>query len=146
MTQPANVGSQLLYTYQASDHCKKQAIGQSRPATVVRCWGSDLYNVQVLTDGRNDFEDGRLVLHLTSVKLCECIGKGHLCWPGSSVDEAPHVEPAPEETSAPEGASESSSESIPPAEPEVAPAAPEHIQTPTKNKGGRPKKNKPAEA
>lgn len=98
MTQPASVGSQLLYTYQAGDHCKKQVVGQSRPAVVVREWGSDLYNVQVFTDGRNDFDDGRLVLHVTSAKLCECIGKGHLCWPGSTHEAAPHPEPlTPEE-------------------------------------------------
>jgi hypothetical protein len=97
MTQPATVGSELLYTYQASDHCKKQAVGQSRPALVVRDWGG-CYNVQVFTDGVNDFDDKRMTLHVTSVQLSGCVAKGRLHWPGSPVEvEAPQADPEPAE-------------------------------------------------
>jgi len=142
MTQPAQVGSQLLYTYQASDHCKKQAVGQSRPAVVVRSWGS-CYNVQVLTDGVNDFDDKRLVLHLTSIQLSDCVAKGRLHYPGSPVESAPEAPAVEPEPSAPEGAQSD----IAPAVPEAPKPSP--IQTTIappgvlkKNKGGRPKKSK----
>ena len=98
MTQPATVGSQLLYTYEAIDGVKKTALGQSRPATVVRDWGG-CYNVQVLTDGVNDFDDKRATFHKTSVQLCACIAKGRLHWAGSPVEsepEAPAADPEPE--------------------------------------------------
>lgn len=143
MTQPAQVGSDLLYTYQASDHCKPQAVGQSRPAKVVRSWGT-CYNVQVLTDGVNDFDDKRLVLHLTSIQISDCVAKGRLHWAGSP------VESAPAETSAPEGAqsapiADTGSENQPPGE--DAPAVPEAPKpspsdAPAKKKPGRPKKAK----
>jgi len=166
MTQPATVGSHLLYTYQASDHCRKQAVGQSRPAVVVRSWGT-CYNVQVLTDGVNDFDDKRLVLHLTSVQLSGCIAKGRLHYPGSPVESAPE-EPAVEASpllvdgkpyalgdlpsgadepkpSAPEGAQSDSHDGPPsqdaPSLDVAAPAVPE-APKPKKNKGGRPKKAK----
>lgn len=138
MTQPATLGDRLLYTYQAIDHCKPNAVGQSRPATVVRDWGS-CYNVQVFTDGSNDFDDGRTVLHLTSIQLSDCVAKGRLHWPGSSVD-AP--EPALTEAAADPLASSGTavappSESVEQVQTTVAP--PETM----KRKGGRPKKVKP---
>jgi hypothetical protein len=152
MTQPASVGSHLLYTYQASDHCRKQAVGQQRPALVVRSWGA-CYNVQVFTDGVNDFDDKRMVLHLTSIQLSDCIAKGRLHYPGSPVEAAPEAPAAEPETSAPEGAqSEAATEEAPgtPAADTPTPAipeAPKPIQTTIappsvlkKNKGGRPKK------
>jgi hypothetical protein len=148
MTQPASVGSHLLYTYQGSDHCSKTAVGQSRPAVVVRDWGS-CYNVTIFPDC-NDFADGRATVTRTSIQLSDCIAKGRLHWPGSPVEvesapePAPTVEDvlevvAPSEPSAPEGAQ---------SEPLAVPEAPKPVQTtiapPKKNKGGRPKKNKPA--
>lgn len=141
MTQPATVGSQLLYTYAAADHCKETAVGQSRPATVVRDWGG-CYNVQVLTDGKNDFADGRAVLHKTSIQLSECIGKGRLHWPGSGVDAPEQAPCEPEGEASPEPAL---ADSAPDA---VAPVEPEHIQTtvapPTVLKKKAAKKSKPA--
>lgn len=160
MTQPASVGSQLLYTYQASDHCKKQAVGQSRPAVVVRSWGT-CYNVQVLTDGVNDFDDKRALLHLASVQLSDCIAKGRLHWPGSPVEVESAPEPSPtiedvlEVVASPllvDGVPYTVGDLPPGAVFTVNKAAEpvEQIQTtiappsaaPKKNKGGRPKKAK----
>lgn len=87
MTQPAIVGSELLYTYEAIDGCKPGAVGQVR-----------------LTDGKNDFDDGRMVLHKTSVPLGDCANqKGRLHWAGSSVDAPePQAEPESEPAVLPE--------------------------------------------
>lgn len=128
MTQPASVGTQLLYTYQAADHCKKQVVGQSRPATVVRDWGG-CYNVTVLTDGVNDFEDKRPLLHLTSIQLSDCVAKGRLHYAGSPLEAvAPEPEPEPQEEpavepSAPESAHSEPSDGVAVVAPVEPPAA-----------------------
>jgi len=149
MTQPAQVGSHLLYTYQGSDHCDKTVVGKSRPAIVVRDWGS-CYNVTIFPDC-NDFADGRATLTRTSIQLSDCIAKGRLHWPGSPVEAAPEASAAEPETSAPEGAQseaateEAATEEAPgtPAADTPTPAVPEAPKTqPKKNKGGRPKKAK----
>lgn len=147
MTQPATVGSQLLYTYMASDHCASAEVGKVRPAMVVRDWGS-CYNILVFC-GPGDFKDGRLVASFTSIQLGECPAKGRLHWAGSPLEhvecehepvtetepapppaEEPHVVTSPfpqvAQASAPKSASESSSagELNPVAEPQAAPKAP----------------------
>lgn len=71
-----------FYRYKAKDGCKASAVGELRPCVVVRRWlgeygDADGYNVQVFTDGANDFEDGRATLWVTSVRVgCE---PGEIC-------------------------------------------------------------------
>jgi hypothetical protein len=95
--------------------------------------------VMVFTDGVNDFDDKRAILHVTSVQLSECVAKGRLHWAGSGVDA---LEPPAEETSAPEGATGETGDGAVSQPPPVAELPAPSAAPKAKNKGGRPKKAK----
>lgn len=84
------VGRIMLYTYAEHDGVKAHVVGETRPCIVVRSFGGPSVNVQVFTDGSNDFEDGRRLHWATSVSTVpakpspEPQQPGAITWPTRS--------------------------------------------------------------
>lgn len=88
MAQQATIGRIVHYTFSEEDierlHGSKHAIGEVRPAMIVRWWPNEYgtepgYNLQVFTDGTNDGMPN--VVWLVSRELVDTPAPGKCHWP-----------------------------------------------------------------
>lgn len=81
------LGRILHYRYSELDGCRDDKVGEYRPCIVVQRWSDTCANVQVFTDGANDFpagcpDGGNTAIWKTSVTVGD--GNGQMCWPPRS--------------------------------------------------------------
>ena len=77
-----SIGRIVHYIYRAADGVRIDKVGEERPAIITRVNDSICVDLQVFTDGLNDFVDGNTQVHKYSVLLSEEKDQGTWHWPG----------------------------------------------------------------
>lgn len=73
------VGRIVHYVLPSDEHCRN--IGQHRPAVIVKVWSAGSVNLQVFTDGTNDYPFDHGMMWRTSVPHSEQAELGSWHWP-----------------------------------------------------------------